>query len=152
MGILFATHMLLPALRRSLSVLRDLPGDDRVAVIRAVRRGGSVHDWRSAEALIAYAGALRHEYEATDRCQGLFGLMAVLSITVVILELVLQGTAVNAIGKVVLAIAWAIPEAGWPWWRERAADRMDSAVASAQRLLDSQRGPTGQGSRDCPLP
>jgi hypothetical protein len=50
-GIFFATVMLLTAVRRPLSALRDLPGDFRVAVIRAVRRGASVHDPRSAEAL-----------------------------------------------------------------------------------------------------
>jgi hypothetical protein len=69
----------------------------------------------------------------------------VLSIIVVIGELA-QGNEIGAIGNLVLAIGWAIAAAGWPWWRERARDRMDSAVASAQRLLDSQRGPTGHGS------
>ncbi|HSH59074.1 MAG TPA: hypothetical protein VK988_05415 [Acidimicrobiales bacterium] len=146
-GILFATLMLLIAVRRSLSTLRHLPGDDRVAVIRAIRRGGSVHDPRSAEALIAYAGELRHQYESPFVRSGraLFAVLAVLSIIVVIEEIV-QGNAVGAIGNVVLAIAWAIAAAGWPWWRERTADRMESAVASAQHLLDSQRGTTGQGS------
>jgi hypothetical protein len=146
-GIFFATVMLLTAVRRPLSALRDLPGDDRVAVIRAVRHGGSVHDPRSAEALIAYAGELRHQYESSlaRRGRGLFGAFAVLSIIVVIGELA-QGNEIGAIGNLVLAIAWAVAAAGWPWWRERSRDRMDSAVASAQRLLDSQRGPTGQGS------
>jgi hypothetical protein len=37
-GIFFATLMLFTAVRRPLSALRDLPGVDRVAVIRAVRR------------------------------------------------------------------------------------------------------------------
>lgn len=146
-GILFATLMVLIAVRRPLSALRDLPGDDRVAVIRAIRRGGSVHDSRSAEALIAYADELRHQYESpfARRGRGLFGFLAVLSIIVVIEE-ILQGNAVGAIGNVVLVIAWAIAAAGWPWWKERTRGRMESAVASAQRLLDSQRGPTGQGS------
>ncbi len=146
-GILFATLMLLLAVRGPLSALRDLSGDDRVAVMRAVRRGGSVHDSRLAEALIAYAGELRRQYESpfARRGRGLFGVLAVLSIIAMIEELV-QGNGVGAIGNVVLAIAWAIAAAGWPWWRERTRDRMESAVASAQRLLDSQRGATGQGS------
>jgi hypothetical protein len=146
-GVFFATVMVLTAVRRPLSALRDLPGDDRVAVVRAVRRGASVHEPRSAEALIAYAGELRRQYESSfaRRGRGVFGTLAVLSVVVVIAELA-QGNEIGAIGNLVLAIAWAIAAAGWPWWRERARDRMDSAAASAQRLLDGQRGPTGQGS------
>jgi hypothetical protein len=146
-GIFFATFMLLTTVRRPLSALRDLPGDDRVAVIGAVRRGGSVHDQRSAEALIAYAGELRRQYESSfvRRGRWLFGAFAGLSAIVVIGELA-QGNEIGAIGYGVLAIAWGIATAGWPWWQERTRNRMESAVASAQRLLDSRRGPTGQGS------
>jgi hypothetical protein len=71
--------------------------------------------------------------------------LAVVSIILVIGDLV-QGNAVGAIGHGVLAVAWAIAAARWPRVRERTLDRMDDAVASAQRLLESQRGPTGQGS------
>jgi hypothetical protein len=146
-GIFFATFMLLFAGRRPLSALRDLPSDDRVAVMRAVRRGGSVHDPRSAQALIAYAGELRRQYESpfTRRNRGLFAALAVVSVILGIGELV-QGNAVGAIGHVVLAVAWAIAAARWPRVQERTLDRMDSAIASAQRLLDSRRGPTGRRS------
>ncbi len=142
-GVLFASLMVFSVARRPLAAIRDLPGHDRAAVIRAVRRGEPVGDRRSAQALLAYANELRRQDEGFWGRSGraVFTGFAVLGVIVVI-GAVAEGDEATAVSSGLLGLGWAIAAAVWPRWQEKTRSRMDAAVRSAELVLGNQRRPT----------
>ncbi len=132
-GVLFASLMVFAVARRPLAALRDLPGQDRAAVIRAVRRGEPVRDRRSAQALLAYAEELRRQDEGFWGRSGrpIFTAFAVLS------------DEATAVRSGLLGLGWALAAGLWPRWQQTTRSRMDASVRSAELVLGNQRGPKG---------
>ncbi len=139
-GVLFASLMVFAVARRPLAALRDLPGQDRAAVIRAVRRGEPVRDRRSAQALLAYAEELRRQDEGFWGRSGrlIFTAFAVLSVPVVI-GAVAEGDEATAVRSGLLGLGWAVAAAVWPRWQERTRSRIDASVRAAELVLGNQR-------------
>ena len=142
-GVLFASIMVFAVARRPLAALRDLPAQDRAAVIRAVRRGEPVRDRRSAQALLAYAEELRRQYEGFWGRSGrlVFTAFAVLGVFVVI-GAVAEGDGATAVSSGLLALGWGIAAVVVPRWQERSRSRLDASVRSAELVLGNQRRPT----------
>jgi hypothetical protein len=136
--------MVFAVARRPLAALRDLPVQDRAAVIRAVRRGEPVRDRRSAQALLAYAEELRRQDEGFWGRSGrlIFTAFAVLSVFVVI-GAVAEGDEATAVTSGLLGLGWAVAAAVWPRWQERTRSRMDASVRSAELVLGNQHRLTG---------
>jgi hypothetical protein len=121
---------------------KDLSGPDRVAVVRAARRGRDIGDPRLAPGVIEYSRALQ---TAAERFRLWWWLIALLG--VVALGAAIADTIYAPVREVV--VSWLyfafFPIEAW-WWPRRQAGLLanaERAEQSASRLLAQQAGPGG---------
>jgi hypothetical protein len=110
----------------------DLAPDDRLAVVRAVRRGEGIRDERLAGAVIGYAGVVRREQERDARLSWL-GVAFVVLATVYAIAETLAGSTGEAVlfwlltGFLAVKLVWLDPR------------RRSRALANARRAAQAVR-------------
>ena len=110
---------------------KELSGSDRVAVVRAARRGEPIADARLAPAVIGYSTGLRAARERTLPYRWLVWLLVAGSLVVAVMDSV-TGPARSAVVSWLFVGFFAVELFWWP-------GRQSKLLANAQRAEESAR-------------
>jgi len=116
----------------------DLPPHDRVAVIRAIRRGEGVSEPRLAPAVVNFADVVRRGRERDHRYRWVLWLFAVVTLSLALHDS-LAGSTRSAVLWWALTGFWVVFLAWLPRRWVRALARVERAESLARRTLDEGR-------------
>ena len=140
-GVLFGPAMALFS-RRAWRRGGELHSEDRVAAVRAVRRGEAVHDPRLARAVTEYASVVKSSAARDRKYNWLLWIFA-LGTLILAAAATIDGPAHAAIVWWVLFVVWVVLLVRLPRMRARNLEKAARAEAAAERLL-------GEGSDNRP--
>jgi len=116
---------------------RQLRGDERVAVVRAARRGERIGDARLATAVIDYSNGIHTAAEKARSFRWLLVFILVVATGTAVWDAVL-GSWGNAAASVIYLVLLLIELFWWPKRQERLLANADRAADIARRILEKQ--------------
>jgi hypothetical protein len=117
---------------------RDLSAGDRVAAVRAARRGQDIDQARLASAAIQYAGGLRKACEQARRWRWFVWLAAAAMLVLAVLDSI-SGPPRTAVVSWLFVVFFAVEIFWWPLARDRLLANAERTAESARRALSEQR-------------
>jgi hypothetical protein len=116
---------------------RDLSAGDRVAAVRAARRGQDIDQARLASAAIQYAGGLRKAYEQARRWRWFIWLAAAAMLVLAVLDSI-SGPPRTAVVSWLFVVFFAVEIFWWPLAQDRLLANAERTAESARRALSEQ--------------
>lgn len=137
-AVLFGPVMALLS-RRTWRAGSHLPSQDRVAAVRAVRRGEAVEDPRRARAVSEYAEVVKRRAARDRRYSWVLWIFAIGTL-ILATATTIDGSARAAVVWWVLLLIWVVQLVRLPRMRTRNVDNAVRAEAAAERLLRDGSG------------
>ncbi len=113
---------------------KQLIGDDRVAVVRAARRGEGIRDPRLAQAVIDYSTGMHAAAEQGRPFRWLVPVVLVVALASAVWDGV-YGTWGNVVASVIYLVALLFEIFCWPKRRDQLLSNADRAARIAQHVL-----------------
>jgi hypothetical protein len=117
---------------------RELSAGDRVAAVRAARRGQDIDQARLASAAIQYAGGLRKACEQARRWRCFVWLAAATMLVLAVLDSI-SGPPRTAVVSWLFVVFFAVEIFWWPLAQDRLLANAERTGELARRALSEQR-------------
>jgi hypothetical protein len=114
---------------------KQLPGEDRVTVVRTARRGQRIGTSRLAQCVIDYSEGLRAAAEEARPFRWLVPVVLVVAVGTAVWDAVF-GSWGNAVASAIYLVLLLLELLWWPKWRDQLLANADGAAEMASGVTD----------------
>jgi hypothetical protein len=116
---------------------KQLSGEDRVTVVRSVRRGERIGDARLTQAVVDYSQGLHASAEEARPFRWLLPLVLVVAVATAVWDAV-YGSWGNVVASGIYFVALLVELFWWPKWRDRLLANADRAAEVSRHFADKE--------------